>query len=188
MQAEIKEIRDHMAHYGTSVIKIQTQFRKWKESQDKMIHDITQIWVEERDKILAHCNKKTSKQKKHLHKKVSGTLPVTQLHIIRQFIKRCIYKYQARLITWQLNYKRKNAPDNEKTILKEDIKDIILKQEKIELDLFKDISIPDMREKDKKKESKLSEDKKLPKAVLTYTNIKDIQGMFAYEADYELLD
>jgi hypothetical protein len=46
--------------------------------------------------------------------------------------------------------------------------------EKIELDLFKDITIPDMREKDKKKESKSDQANKLPKAVLTYTNIKDI--------------
>jgi hypothetical protein len=43
------------------------------------------------------------------------------------FIKRCVYKYQARLITWQLNYKRKNAPDAKKNILKEDIKDVIVK-------------------------------------------------------------
>lgn len=127
MQAEVKDVRDHMAHYGLSVIKIQTLFRKWKESQDKMIHAITQSWLEEKEKIIMHCGKKQSKAKKVLQKKIQGTLPVTQLHIIRQFIKRCIYKYQARLITWQLNYKRKNAPENLKTMLKEDIKEIILK-------------------------------------------------------------
>lgn len=185
IQAEIKDVRDHMVHYGMSVLKIQTLFRKWKLSQDKMIYDITQTWVEQRQLIEMHCNKKTSKQKKHLLKKIQNTPPLTQIHIIRQFIKRCIFKYQVRLITWQLNYKRKNAPDNEKTMLKEDIKEIIEKEERIELDLFKDISIPDMREKDKKKESKAD---KLPKAILTYNNIKDIQGMFAYENDYELLD
>ena len=70
-------------------------------------------------------------------------------------------------------------------MLKNDIKDIIGKQEIIELDLFKDITIPDMREKDKKKESKAD---KLSKAVLTYNNIKDIQGMFVYDNDYEMLD
>lgn len=106
------------------------------------------------------------------------------------FIKRCIFKYQARLITWQLNYKRKNAPDNEKTELKNEIKDIILRQEKIEFDLFKDITIPDLREKEKKKDAakQTEESKKNLKAVLTYTNLKDIQAMFAYENDYELLD
>ena len=47
-----------------------------------------------------------------------------------------------------------------------------------------------MREKEKKKDKEKQSDeaKKLTKATLTYTNIKDIQAMFAYEADYELLD
>ena len=66
MQAEMQEIRDHVAHFGASVIKIQTLYRTWKQAQDKMITEITQIWVEERDKIVAHCLKKTSKQKKAL--------------------------------------------------------------------------------------------------------------------------
>ncbi len=58
-------------------------------------------------------------------------------------------------------------------------------QENLEMELFNNVTIPDLREKDKKTKD---ESKKLPKAVLTYTNIKDIQAMFAYEADYELLD
>lgn len=57
----------------------------------------------------------------------------------------------------------------------------------MELDLFKDITIPDLREKDKKGKGG-DESKKAQKAVLTYTTLKDIQQMFAYEADYELLD
>jgi hypothetical protein len=31
-----------------------------------MITAITQLWIEERDKIVAHCMKKSSKQKKQL--------------------------------------------------------------------------------------------------------------------------
>lgn len=54
--------------------------------------------------------------------------------------------------------------------------------------MFKDITIPDLREKDKKKEPKGDESKKVAKAILTYTTLKDIQQMFAYENDYELLD
>ena len=101
LQAETGAIRDSIAKFGYSVIKIQNQFRKWKSSQDEMITQITQLWLEERDKIVAHCMKKSSKQKKQLQKKVQGIAPASQMMITRMFIKRCIFKYQARLITWQ---------------------------------------------------------------------------------------
>jgi hypothetical protein len=132
------------------------------------------------------------------------------------FIKRCIYKYQARLITWQINYKLRSQPEQKKTKLKQDIKDIILEQERLELELFKDITIPDLRDKETIKKTghrnvaqaqtaaaaadpngapataggapSTADQKKNLKAVLTLSHLKDIQGMFAYEADYELLD
>jgi hypothetical protein len=91
-----------------------------------------------------------------------------------------------------------------------------LDQERLELDLFKDVTIPDLREKDISKKNghrvaaaaaaqmaetassgapgtaggvpSTADAKKHLKAVLTLTHLKDIQGMFAYEADYELLD
>jgi hypothetical protein len=59
------------------------------------------------------------------------------------------------------------------------------------LELFKDVTIPDLREKEGKKGGKAgsAEDTKKPgKIPLTLLNIKEIQAMFAYEADYELLD
>jgi hypothetical protein len=77
-----------------------------------MITAITQLWIEERDKIVAHCMKKSSKQKKQLQKKVQGIAPASQLMITKMFIKRCIFKYQARYITWQLNVKHKNEMEN----------------------------------------------------------------------------
>jgi hypothetical protein len=58
-----------------------------------MITQITQLWLEERDKIVAHCMKKSSKQKKQLQKKVQGIAPASQMLMTRMFIKRCIYKY-----------------------------------------------------------------------------------------------
>lgn len=67
----------------TSVIKIQQLFRTWKTAQDGMITQITSIWVEERDRIIAHCLKKSSKQKKLLQKKVQQTPPVVMIQIIR---------------------------------------------------------------------------------------------------------
>lgn len=70
LQAETGAIRDSIAKFGNSIIKIQNHFRKWKNSQDDMITQITQLWLEERDKIVAHCMKKSSKQKKQLQKKV----------------------------------------------------------------------------------------------------------------------
>ena len=150
--------------------------------------------------------------------------------MIRMFIKRCIYKYQARLITWQVNYKRRNRPDSEvrlikyiihpllqKQILKQKIQELVIEQERIELDLFKDVTIPDLREKESLKKtanknlasaaiaetansatgvpgtagappSTAGESKKLAKANLTLINLKDIQQMLWYESDYELLD
>lgn len=101
------------------------------------------------------------------------------------FIKRCVFKYQARYVTWQLNFKHKNDSEEGKNDFKNAIRDIIIEQEKLELELFNGVTIPDLREKEKKGKD---DSKKLPKAVLTYTNIKDIQAMFAYEADYEMLD
>lgn len=72
---------------------------------------------------------------------------------------------------------------------------MILEQETLELELFKDITIPDLREKEKKvtgakpSTANTNETKQPPaKPVLTLTNLKDIQNMFAYEADYEILD
>jgi len=60
-QAEVGAIRDSIARYGSAVNKIQVQYQKWKKSQDNMITQITQLWIEERDKIVAHCMKKSSK-------------------------------------------------------------------------------------------------------------------------------
>ena len=122
--------------------------------------------------------------------------------ITRMFIKRCIYKYQARIITWQVQVKYKNSSENfvriityfkcliQKKKLLNDVKEKVIAQEKLELDLFKDVTIPDLREKEGKKgKSGSAEDPKKPgKIPLTLLNIKEIQAMFAYEADYELLD
>jgi hypothetical protein len=74
-------------------VKIQAQYQKWKKSQDNMITITTQLWIEERDKIVAHCMKKSSKQKKQLQKKVQGIAPASQLMITKMFIKRCVFKY-----------------------------------------------------------------------------------------------
>ena len=74
-------------------MKIQAQYQKWKKSQDNMITMTTQLWIEERDKIVAHCMKKSSKQKKQLQKKVQGIAPASQLMITKMFIKRCVFKY-----------------------------------------------------------------------------------------------
>jgi hypothetical protein len=74
-------------------VKIQAQYQKWKKSQDNMITMTTQLWIEERDKIVAHCMKKSSKQKKQLQKKVQGIAPASQLMITKMFIKRCVFKY-----------------------------------------------------------------------------------------------
>ncbi len=74
-------------------MKIQAQYQKWKKSQDNMITITTQLWIEERDKIVAHCMKKSSKQKKQLQKKVQGIAPASQLMITKMFIKRCVFKY-----------------------------------------------------------------------------------------------
>jgi hypothetical protein len=112
LQAETGEIRDSIATFGSSIVKIQRMYKMWKDSQDDMINMITQLWLEERDKIVAHCMKKSSKQKKQLQKKVQGIAPASQMLITRMFIKRCIFKYQARLITWQLNIKNKNGPES----------------------------------------------------------------------------
>ncbi len=70
-------------------------------------------------------------------------------------------------------------------------------QERLEIELFKDVTIPDLREKESKKkitamsdttgsEFNVSTGKK--KTLLTLTTLKDIQNMFSYEADYEILD
>lgn len=74
-------------------MRIQIQYQKWKKSQDNMITNTTQLWIEERDKIVAHCMKKSSKQKKLLQKKVQGIAPASQLMITKMFIKRCVFKY-----------------------------------------------------------------------------------------------
>jgi hypothetical protein len=74
-------------------VRIQIQYQKWKKSQDNMITNTTQLWIEERDKIVAHCMKKSSKQKKQLQKKVQGIAPASQLMITKMFIKRCVFKY-----------------------------------------------------------------------------------------------
>ena len=74
-------------------MRIQIQYQKWKKSQDNMITITTQLWIEERDKIVAHCMKKSSKQKKQLQKKVQGIAPASQLMITKMFIKRCVFKY-----------------------------------------------------------------------------------------------
>jgi len=58
--------RDKIVLYMSSIMRIQATFRVWKRSQNDMILRITQIWIEERDKILAYCMKKTSKTKKQL--------------------------------------------------------------------------------------------------------------------------
>lgn len=162
-----------------------------------MVSDITATWLEEKDRIITHCLKKTSKQKKNLHKKVLATTPGVQLQITKMYIKRCIFKYQSRLVTWQLNYKMKNEPDTEKMRYKEEIRRMINDQERLEIELFKDVTIPDMREKESKKKlaamsdatgSEVNAPTGKKKAVLTLTTLKDIQNMFAYEADYEILD
>ena len=82
-----------IARYGSAIVKIQAQYQKWKKSQDNMITMTTQLWIEERDKIVAHCMKKSSKQKKQLQKKVQGIAPASQLMITKMFIKRCVFKY-----------------------------------------------------------------------------------------------
>ncbi len=72
-----------------------------------------------------------------------------------------------------------------------DIRDKVIAQEKLELELFKDVTIPDLREKEGKKGGKAgsAEDSKKPgKIPLTLLNIKEIQAMFAYEAEYEMFD
>ncbi len=71
-----------------------------------------------------------------------------------------------------------------------DLKEKVIAQEKLELDLFKEVTIPDLREKEGKKgKAGSSEESKKPgKIPLTLLNIKEIQAMFAYEADYEILD
>jgi ADP-dependent phosphofructokinase/glucokinase len=62
-------------------------------------------------------------------------------------------------------------------------------QERLELDLFKEITIPDLREKESKKKSTPADDaKKQAKIPLTLTNAKEITYMFAYEAEYEVFD
>jgi hypothetical protein len=71
-----------------------------------------------------------------------------------------------------------------------DIREKVIAQEKLELELFKDVTIPDLREKDGKKGKVGSaEDSKKPgKIPLTLLNIKEIQAMFAYETEYEMFD
>ena len=78
----------------------------------------------------------------------------------------------------------------QKKKLLNDVKEKVIAQEKLELDLFKDVTIPDLREKEGKKgkSGSAEESKKPGKIPLTLLNIKEIQAMFAYEADYELLD
>lgn len=70
-------------------------------------------------------------------------------------------------------------------------------QESLEFDLFKDVTLPDMREKEPKKsvkeakEAKAAEGEekvKKKKIILTLTSRTEIQSMFEYEKDYELLD
>ena len=141
-----------------------------------MITQVTQLWIEERDKIVAHCMKKSSKQKKQLQKKVQGIAPASQLMITKMFIKRCVFKYQARYITWQLNVKFKNEMENFKKKILNDIREKVIAQEKLELELFKDVTIPDLREKDGKKgKGGSAEDSKKPgKIPLTLLNIKEI--------------
>ena len=155
------------------------------------------------------------------------------IQIIRQFIKRCVCQFQAMLITWKVNYKMRRAPENrvssshnttlKKNKLKQKIKDIVMEQERIELDLFKDVTIPDLRDKDAIKKGgraaaaaaaaaaaqlaeiaastlvngapptagaapSTGEGRRLQKAVLTLTNLKDIQTMFSYEIESDVLE
>jgi len=96
---------------------------------------------------------------------------------MRLFIKRCSLKYQVRFMTWQVNHRMKDAKDIEAR--KELIREKLEQQESVELELFKDVVVPDMRDKDKKK---VGEEKK------TFTTIKEIKEMFRYEDEYEVLD
>ena len=78
------------------------------------------------------------------------------------------------------------------------IRDIIIDLELLEFDLFKDITIPDVREKllirnTPQELQDMSADKATIKnqstnIVLTLTSLKEIQEMFSYENDYEILD
>ena len=138
-----------------------------------MVLQITQIWIEERDKILAYCMKKTSKTKKHLQKKISSTAPSAQLAVMKLFIKRCALKFQVRFMTWQHNYSMKGQPEEKLNKIKEQINDKITNQESIELDLFKDVYVPYMRDKDKKKDKEDKQSK-----VIVCANLKEIQEMF----------
>ena len=58
------------------------------------------------------------------------------------------------------------------------------------MDLFKDITIPDLRDKETiKKAGNSTESKKLAKAMLTLTQLPDIQTvLFNYEKEAEALD
>ena len=105
VQNEVKVLRDKVIKFSFSVLKLQTLYRHWKISKESMISDVTKLWIEEKERIIAHCNKKTSKQKKLLIKKVNAIPPSIQLQITRTFIKRCVYKYHTRYITWQSNTK-----------------------------------------------------------------------------------
>lgn len=111
LQFEIGEIRDSLTRVSKAVLSIQSLFRHWKKSQDSMILMVTQIWLEERDKIISYCIKKPNKAKKLLQKKVQAITPGQQIVIIKSFIKRCIFKYQTRYINWEINVKSKNETD-----------------------------------------------------------------------------
>ena len=102
---------------------------------------------------------------------------------MRLFIKRCSLKYQVRFMTWQVSHRMKDKPESLVTARKALIKAKLEQQEAVELELFKDVVVPDMREKDKKKGGDKEE-----KMVKAFSTIKEVQDMFRYEDDYEILD
>ena len=58
--------------------------------------------------------------------------------------------------------------------------------------MFKDVTLPDMKEKESKKSLKSQSaeggEKKPAKTILTLTTKTEIRSMFEYENDYEILD
>ena len=86
-------------------------------------------------------------------------------------------------MTWQVNHRMKGAAEFDIEARKAVIRSKLEQQEAVELELFKDVIVPDMREKDKKKGGEKEE-----KMAKTFSTIKEIQEMFRYEDDYEILD
>jgi len=99
------ELISKMKNFHAGIRKVQDQYRKYKEHQERRRAVLTDyLWEREKHVLYKQCQQKKTKRKQFILRRINAANQPARDAAIKLYEERCRVRHYARFLEWRLDY------------------------------------------------------------------------------------